>query len=209
MTSSTKNTVWALGIVAVLGFLAYKLWPALQRAINKGATSGSAGAGSAVGAAGASNAAYPGYYPQNESATQGNLLSQILSALSGGGSKSGSGISGGSSSSYPGGNLNPSGSLSQDISNILSPNPDSITQDYTNSYNSLVDPGYGDQSLYEGLGGDQMPSIDFGSTPDVSLAAPIDTSQDQGYDYGTAAGDVGGYIGDSGNGGGGGEFSDY
>lgn len=83
MTSSTKNTIWALGVVAILGYLAWKLWPALSRAINKNAT----GSGSAAGASGASNA-YPGYPNyENESAAQGNLLSQLLNALTGSGSK--------------------------------------------------------------------------------------------------------------------------
>lgn len=76
MTASTKNTIWALGIVGVLVFLAIKLWPALSRKLGASGSSGSTDGSST------SSPYYPSY-PENESASQGNLLSQLLNALSG------------------------------------------------------------------------------------------------------------------------------
>ena len=49
-TANTNKTIFALGIVAVLGFLAYKLWPAIRRAINSGSGGGSGGVGPASAA---------------------------------------------------------------------------------------------------------------------------------------------------------------
>lgn len=48
-TANTNKTILALGFVAVLGFLAYKLWPAIRRAINSG-SGGSGGVGPASAA---------------------------------------------------------------------------------------------------------------------------------------------------------------
>lgn len=76
MTASTKNTIWALGIVGVLVFLAIKLWPALSRKLGASGSSGSTDGSST------SSPYYPSY-PMNESASQGNLLSQLLNALTG------------------------------------------------------------------------------------------------------------------------------
>lgn len=180
MTSSTKNTIWALGIVGILAFLAYKLWPSLQRAINKGATSGSAGAGSAGGASNASPY-YPNY--ENESASQGNLLSQLLNALSGGsssGSKSGGGMNS-SPSSYPGGNLNSSGGMSalgDAINNLFS--------DAVNAEDPLAEQSQTEIDQAQSLESDltQLPQEDIQNFDVNQLAEPIDTSEDQGAELG-------------------------
>lgn len=77
MTASEKNTIFYLGILGVLAYVAVKLWPSIRRALNMSSTGGSASG------TGASNSSpyYPDY--ENESASQGNLLSQLLNALSG------------------------------------------------------------------------------------------------------------------------------
>lgn len=49
MTKSTNKTIWTLALVAILGFLAYKLWPAIKNKINGGAGSGGAIGGTTAG----------------------------------------------------------------------------------------------------------------------------------------------------------------
>jgi hypothetical protein len=176
MTSSEKNTLFYIGLFGVLAYVGWKLWPALRRAINSGSSGGTS-----VSGTGASSASpyYPDY--ENESAQQGNLLSQLLNALSGSGSSGGHGsVSGG------GAMPNSIGAGSYDSSEtsaaagtaladaeaqalVGSPIDDGIT--------GLVDPGALSESVYEGLGSNAMPSLDYGPSPNVVLAQ-------QGSDYG-------------------------
>ncbi len=52
-TKNTNKTIFAIGIVAILGFLAYKLWPAIQKKLNSSSGGGSTGGG--AGSAGGGN----------------------------------------------------------------------------------------------------------------------------------------------------------
>jgi hypothetical protein len=58
MAKSSSKTILAIGVVAVVGFLAYKLWPSLAKALK-----GSGGSGGTGGVAGASS--YQPYNPYN------------------------------------------------------------------------------------------------------------------------------------------------
>jgi hypothetical protein len=68
-TANTNKTILALGVVAVLGFLAYKLWPAIRKAINSGSGGGSGGAGPA--SAGSSTSPYNPYQNQGSGSSLG------------------------------------------------------------------------------------------------------------------------------------------
>jgi len=85
-SSNRDRTIWTLALVAVVVFLAWKLWPALKKLLNGASGSGSGGGSGAVG--GAANP-YPFY--ENPSG-QGNSGSGNFGfgAGSGGGAAAGS-----------------------------------------------------------------------------------------------------------------------
>jgi hypothetical protein len=98
-SANTNKTVFALGIVAVIGYLAYKLWPAIRKAINSssGGGGGGVGPGSIAGGGGDPYSSQQGGGPQ-------------IGASVGSGSGSGSGAG------LPAGN---GGALSAAVSQFL------------------------------------------------------------------------------------------
>jgi hypothetical protein len=81
-SASTNKTIWTLGIVGVLIFLAIKLWPAIRHAINSGS-----GGGGGVGPGGAAGGAQSPMYPQSNSPM--SSLGSNLGLGSGGGAGAG------------------------------------------------------------------------------------------------------------------------
>ncbi|MGA2908370.1 MAG: hypothetical protein ABSE36_11755 [Terracidiphilus sp.] len=133
-TANTNKTIFALGIVAVLGFLAYKLWPAIRRAINSGS---SGGGGGGVGPASAASNPY-GY------SSEPNSSGPSLGANFGGG-QPGSAQSGAALSS----------ALRQSLQNLIGSgsyaNSTPAQQEYINTMADQLPSDYPDQIAYEPL----------------------------------------------------------
>ncbi len=79
MTASEKNTLFYIGVFGVLAYVGWKLWPALRKSLNSGATGGGSSAG-------ATNAAP---YSPYESPYGSSSQSPLSAGLSFGGGGSG------------------------------------------------------------------------------------------------------------------------
>jgi hypothetical protein len=185
MTSSEKNTLFYIGLFGVLAVVAWKLWPALRRAINSGS-----GGGTSVSGTGASSAS-PYYYPdyENESAQQGNLLSQLLNALSGGKSSQ-VGTGGAMPNSIGPGAY---GATSPDLASALV----NLISDGENASDQLA--ADSDYQVSQVTSGDQIASVPYQNFDVNQLAEPMPTDDTTDYsdmdtnNYGT------GQIDDSGD----------
>ena len=81
MTASEKNTLFYIGVFGVLAYVGWKLWPALRKSLNSGATGGGSSAG-------ATNAAPYSPYESPYGSSSQSPLSAGLSFGGGGGSGS-------------------------------------------------------------------------------------------------------------------------
>jgi hypothetical protein len=85
-SANTNKTIFTIGVIAVIGFLTWKLWPALSKAIKNFGSGGGGSAGGAVGGGyGNSGLGYDNPYNQNQSP---------LGSLNFGGGQGGGGLSG-------------------------------------------------------------------------------------------------------------------
>lgn len=112
-TKTTNKTIWTLALIGIIGFLVWKLWPAIRNRLNSGGSSG----GGAVGGTTAS-----GGYPYNPYSQNG-------------GPQAGLSFGGNSGSSNSNGS---SGSLSAWINNIL--NQGYANADQLSGYDASDDP---------------------------------------------------------------------
>lgn len=170
-TANTNKTIFALGIVAVLGFLAYKLWPAIRRAINSGSGGGSGGVGPA-------SAASSPYNPYSSQPSSGPSLGASL----------------GSGSTSPG-----AASVSaarQFLQNFIGQgsyqNSTPSQQEYINTMADQLPANYPDSIPYE-----QTQNFDVNQLAYSPDDIGTDTADYNPYDYAdTISPDAGGYIDD-------------
>jgi hypothetical protein len=88
MTANTKSTIWTIALVGVFLFLVWKLWPALNAALQGGGGS-SGGAVGGIGGYDEEEEPYLYYLPQQNPLR--SLLSGIGNLFSGGGNSGSSG----------------------------------------------------------------------------------------------------------------------
>ncbi len=167
MTSSEKNTLFYIGLFGVLAVVAWKLWPALRRAINSGSSGGTS-----VSGTGASSASpyYPDY--ENESAQQGNLLSQLLNALSGNSNSGGHGSASGGGAMPNSIGPGAYGATSPDLASALV----NLITDGENASDQLA--ADSDYQVSQVTSGDQIASVPYQNFDVNELAEPMPTSDD-------------------------------
>lgn len=174
MTASEKNTIFYLGILGVLAYVAVKLWPSIRRALNMSSTGGSASG------TGASNSSpyYPDY--ENESASQGNLLSQLLNALSGNPSSAKASGQIGTGGAMPS-SLGPGSSGSSFNSLVAEADASSWNPATQNTMEQQLEQD--DAVIDQSTAGDTIASVPYqlydvnqNATPIVADSTPIDTT---------------------------------